>query len=253
MGNSRNWLLVNEHFTAPQGEGPYMGQTAYWTRLGGCDQVCSWCDTPQTWVYDERHAKKHQAHVLYDPKVELHRESVDELVRSMLRHYLRHFVFTGGETLLQLEPVSQVISGVNEESYDHPFFEIETAGIHPAGELAHYDNVHFNVSPKLASSGNPIEKRRNPAAIASLLDCRSVFKFVVDTREPSQALLDIEEIHELAYEWSLPPNRIWLSPCGFTESEVIFGMRQLEPIAIENGWNLSSRLHILMHGNERGH
>jgi len=250
----RNWLLVNEHFTAPQGEGPFMGQTAYWTRLGGCNLACSWCDTPQTWVFDDRHVELHQAHVKYDPRIELHREEVKSLVGTMLAQKLRHYVFTGGEPLLQLEPVTSVIRWVSEESYDLPIFEIETAGTIVPGELNIAQNVHFNVSPKLKSSGNELEKRRNGEAIAYFRNNpNAIFKFVVDTRDPQGVHRDIVEIWELAEQWKLPANRIWLSPCGFTESEVIYGMRQLEPMAIKHGWNLSSRLHILMHGNERGH
>jgi hypothetical protein len=91
-------------------------------------------------------------------------------------------------------------------------------------------------------------------ALDKLSGCNSIFKFVVETRKDRIHLdLDIDEIHELIEEFRIPNYRVWLSPCGITESEVIFGMRQLEPIVIANGWNLSSRLQVLMHGDKRGH
>ncbi|HEV2175272.1 MAG TPA: 7-carboxy-7-deazaguanine synthase QueE [Nitrospira sp.] len=249
---ARDWLLINEQFTAPQGEGPYMGRPAFWLRLGGCNLACRWCDTPDTWVFDERHVAAHDAHIKYDPRHTLHRATISSLVKQFVNHPLRRYAITGGEPLLQLEGVSQLISGVNELTYD-PFFEIETAGTIAPGELAEYENVWFNVSPKLASSGNPLAKRRIAPALSAFNDGSSCFKFVVDTRDPDQWRLDIEEVYEIIDEVGIPHGRVWLMPCGVTESEVIFGMRQLEEVVVKNGWNLSSRLHVLMHGSERGH
>ena len=32
-----------------QGEGPYLGRSADFIRLGGCNLTCYGCDTPYTW------------------------------------------------------------------------------------------------------------------------------------------------------------------------------------------------------------
>lgn len=248
----RDWLLVAEHFSAPQGEGPFMGRPAYWTRLGGCNLACKWCDSAFTWCYDERHVEMHENGVQYDPRTELHRESIPDLVKLMTGQPLRRFAITGGEPLLQLSGVSRVISGVNEEMEDVQF-EIETAGtIHP-GELGMYENVWFNVSPKLESSGNSFTKRRNPDALDALRSLPSCFKFVIDTRYPKQISADLVEVYEIVRYLELSENRIWLMPCGETLDEVQAGMKALEPIVMDTGWNLSSRLQVIMHGDERGH
>lgn len=248
---SRDWLLVSEHFTAPQGEGPNMGRPAYWTRLGGCGLFCSWCDSAHTWCYDERHVKVHDAHHKYDPRVELHRETIPALIDLLLDQPLNHYAITGGEPLLQRSPVSRVISGVNEEAYYAVSFEIETAGVVSPGELATYSNVSFNVSPKLASSGNPLELRRKLSVLREFVPLAGCFKFVIDTRKPDYSD-DIREVHELIDLVEIPHRRVWLMPCGDTLEEVVNGMRLLEPLVVKFDWNLSSRLHVLMHGNERG-
>lgn len=249
----RNWLLVNEEFSAPQGEGATMGRPAYWVRCGGCNQHCWWCDTPQTWVYDDRHAEMHDKHKLYDPRTELYRVSLPVLAERIRDQSLRRVVFTGGEPLLQAEQIAKLIRMLGEYSADRFSFEFETAGSIAPGELAHLPHVSFNVSPKLASSGNPRELRRNLDAINAFRECAGIFKFVIDTRNPPDVETDLREVQDLIDICNLPGERIWLSPCGTTVEEVISGMWALEPIAVKFGWNLSSRLHVLMHGNERGH
>ena len=32
-----------------QGEGPYVGASTLFVRLGACDLRCRWCDSPHTW------------------------------------------------------------------------------------------------------------------------------------------------------------------------------------------------------------
>jgi 7-carboxy-7-deazaguanine synthase len=38
-----------EVFSSAQGEGPYVGTSTLFVRLGGCDLRCRWCDSPHTW------------------------------------------------------------------------------------------------------------------------------------------------------------------------------------------------------------
>jgi organic radical activating enzyme len=242
-------LLVSEEFTAPQGEGPHMGRPMYWVRLGGCGLECTWCDEPQTWVFDERHRKMHEGGKAYDPKAELSRVTVENLASRIAVTNYTTVAVTGGEPLLQQEAVGALI--------DHPLmggmsFEFETAGVITPWRLAGYGNVRFNVSPKLASSGNPVAKRRNDAAIAALRALDSVFKFVLDTRQNGMWQADLTEVEYLTRQWDIPPGRVWVMPCGTTPGEVTEGMLLLEPVALARQWNLSSRLQVFMHGDARG-
>lgn len=242
-------LLLAEEFCAPQGEGPSMGRPMYWLRLGGCGLHCKWCDTPYTHVFDHRKAATHDDGKAYDPRVELYRASVDEVARRILPTGLRTVAVTGGEPLLQQAAVRELIG--------HPFmerraFEFETAGVIKPAALAGLPNVRFNVSPKLGNSGNTVSERRNPEAITALLRQDSVFKFVLDTRLDLVWQADLEEVLYLVREWEIPADRVWLMPCGTTPVAVTAGMLMLEPVCIMHGWNLSARLQVFMHGDERG-
>jgi hypothetical protein len=116
-----------------------------------------------------------------------------------------------------------------------------------------YENVWFNVSPKLASSGNEIGLRRNIPALIELRDLPSCFKFVIDSRDADRMKQDIYEACDLIEMLELTRERVWLMPCGDTLEAVVSGMRKLEPIAVASGFNLSSRLQTIMHGDERGY
>jgi organic radical activating enzyme len=39
-----------EMFSSFQGEGPHVGRSTLFVRLGGCDLRCAWCDSPGTWI-----------------------------------------------------------------------------------------------------------------------------------------------------------------------------------------------------------
>lgn len=42
-------LPLMEDFYTIQGEGFHAGKPAYFTRIGGCDVGCSWCDVKESW------------------------------------------------------------------------------------------------------------------------------------------------------------------------------------------------------------
>ncbi|MBV9933157.1 MAG: 7-carboxy-7-deazaguanine synthase QueE, partial [Actinobacteria bacterium] len=84
-------LTVSECFgPTVQGEGPSVGRRAGFVRLGKCNLACEFCDTPYTWRWDD-----------HDPAVELHEQSVADIVERVTAMDVPMVVITGGEPLLQ--------------------------------------------------------------------------------------------------------------------------------------------------------
>lgn len=250
--STEHTLLVSEEFTAPQGEGPHAGRPMYWLRLGGCNLACKWCDAAYACFYDKRSAAQHETGRVYDPQQELTRYHVDEVADRIHCSNLTTVAVTGGEPLIQQVRVAELIAHPLLKAHQ---WEFETAGTLVPTSLAKLKNVRFVVSPKLASSGNSEARRRNPAAIKALLAVPgTAFKFVVDGRKSFWLWeTDLAEVEYLCRTWQLPPDKVWLMPCGTTPEEVATGMQQLEPIAMARGYNLSGRAQVFMHGDERGH
>ncbi len=103
----------------------------------------------------------------------------------------------------------------------------------------------FSVSPKLANSGVPLERRIRPEALAAFAACgKAVFKFV------ACGTGDLDEARELAAQFGLAP--VWIMPEGTTAGRVLAGMRELADGVLERGWNLTGRSHVLIWGGARG-
>lgn len=224
-------LVVNEWFGPTiQGEGPSTGRRCGFVRLGRCNQACVWCDEPQTWAWDR-----------FDQSSELHEMAVDDVVGVIEAMDVDMVVVTGGEPLLQqaeLEQLLRVLKGRGMR------IEIETAGtIEPnmAGDLVD----QWNVSPKLANSGNPLERRYRPDVLRAFeATRRAIFKFVVCERS------DLEEVDGIVGECGL--SDVWIMPEGTSAPTLLQRSAELADDVVKRGWNLSSRLHILLWGDRRG-
>lgn len=214
-----------------QGEGPTAGQRAVFLRLGGCNLTCSWCDTAYTWDASR-----------FNLRDEITDLPIEDVVRQLLSSRSERIVVTGGEPLLQERAVVQVLQEVR---FAVPHVEIETNGTRAPSEdlVALVDQ--FNVSPKLAHSGS------DPAKAVNLLKLRdfertgkAVFKFVV--RDPA----DLDEVDQIVLGAHL--SNVWLMPEGTTAEAVTDRLRWMCDAAIQRGWNVTSRLHILAWDDRRG-
>lgn len=225
-------LVVSEIFGPTfQGEGPSAGRRAAFVRLGGCNLDCGWCDTRYTWDRSR-----------YDLARETERLSCDEILRRIRTINASLLVVTGGEPLLQQDRLAPVLAACRAEGRA---VEVETNGTVLPGDALAGLVTRFNVSPKLANSGVPAGRRIRPDVLAGLRDTgRAVFKFVV--RGPD----DLDEVGGLEADHGLAP--VWIMPCGATADEVVAVMRAVADQVLERGWNLTSRLHVLLWGGERG-
>jgi organic radical activating enzyme len=140
-----------------------------------------------------------------------------------------------GEPLRQQQALVEVARSVRTSAR----LLVETQGtITPAREVAELVDV-FVVSLTLAHSGVARTVRIVPEAIAALaVTGKAHWKFVART------ISDLGEIADLAEEFALRP--VWVVPHGRTPAAVLDGQRRLADAVLGRGWNLSTRLHILL-------
>ena len=230
-----------EIFAALQGEGPSAGRPCAFLRLSRCNLACQWCDTAYTWRFtgDNRPHRDGIAFDRAENQLTLPEAEVARRIAALDRDRL---VITGGEPLLQAPALARMLGDLPGMTV-----EIETNGtIVPAPALDALV-AQYNVSPKLAHSGNPAELALVPKALAFFAaDRRAVFKFVV------AAPADASEVQALAEAHALARSRIWLMPEG-RDSESLRGRALwLSDICLQLGFRFSDRLHIHLSGDTRG-
>lgn len=230
-------LAVSEVFGPTfQGEGPSLGRRCSFVRLGGCNLHCVWCDTPYTWDWTGQNGK------VFDPRRELTKITTADVWAEVQRQSTGMLVVTGGEPLLQQDGLAELLDRAKRAGW---WVEVETAGsVEPSSAVVGLVDG-FNVSLKLANSGNDLKERQSELAISALqLSGKANWKFVVTKLE------DLEEIQVLADAFDLHP--IWVMPEGIDAETISARMETLADAVLERGWNLTTRLQILIWGNRRG-
>ncbi len=232
-------LVVNEIFgPTVQGEGRSLGRRCAFLRLGGCNLSCSWCDTPYTWDW----TGAGESGVAHDPRKELHRRPVAEVVAELVEFDTDLIVISGGEPLGQQERLIPLVADLTGRGKE---IEIETNGTHAAHPELVSAGVRFNVSPKLSHSGDPEYRRIVPDALANLSSLPdSTFKFVC------HGTGDLDEVAKLVAAFDLPS--VWIMPIGRTADDITKRTGELAAAVIDRGWNLTTRLHTLLWDDKRG-
>lgn len=230
-----------EIFASLQGEGPSGGVPVAFVRLSRCNLACQWCDTAYTWRFTGDN-RPHRDGAVFDRaanQIPLDEADVAERIAALGQSRL---VVTGGEPLLQGAALARMLAHLPDMAV-----EVETNGTVEAHPTLDPLIAQYNVSPKLAHSGNDAALALIPERLAAFAaDARAWFKFVI--AEPE----DVAEVLDLRQRYALPADRIFLMAEG-TDSEALRDREQwLSGLCLEHGFRMTDRLHIHLYGDTRG-
>jgi len=169
-------MNIHKIFTSLSGEPDgfsNQGGLATFVRLQGCNLNCTWCDTTLTL-----------------PRAGGEEMSVSKVAEQC---FTKHVIITGGEPLLQLEEVNQLVNKLCSHSGKSHLVTIETNGAIPitidVGRVK-YNSLRFVVDYKLGSSG--MNEFMQPEIFDELFSL-DVIKFVIkdlqDYRQAKEVIL----------------------------------------------------------------
>ena len=230
-----------EIFASLQGEGPSQGKPCAFVRLSRCNLACVWCDTPYTWHF-EGDNRPHRGSETFARKSNQVTLEPEEAARRIAALGQPRLVVTGGEPLLQAPALVKMLALLPDIRV-----EIETNGTVAPPPALDGLVAQYNVSPKLAHSGNPADLALPPERLqAWAAEPRAICKFVI--AEPA----DVEEVLALAERFAIPRERIWLMAEGTDPTTLAAREQWLAPLCVKHGLTLSKRLHIELYGDTRG-
>jgi len=205
-------LKINEMFPAIQGEGSTSGKPVYFIRLSGCNAECDFCDT-----------KYHR----YGKNI-----SNREVIKSINKSELKNIVITGGEPLLQMDDVSELMLSLPNKR-----FYLETNGSLYHQAVGNFKKI--SCSPKKELIRNNIESYHKFNTLK-----QTTFKFVYE--------------HEYNYWWmnfidklKIENDRVWIMPEGATKKKQLEKMPEVINYCLKNKFNFSPRLHVLAFDTKR--
>jgi len=230
-----------EIFASLQGEGPSMGKPCAFIRLSRCNLACVWCDTAYTWRF-EGDTRPHRSGLAYDRKANQMTLSEEDAAARIAPLGQQRLVVTGGEPLLQAAALARMLAllpGIR--------VEIETNGTVAPPPALDALVRQYNVSPKLAHSGNAAMLALAPERLAQwAAEPRAAFKFVI--AEPS----DVDEVLGLMAQHAVPPERVYLMAEGTDPATLTLREKWLAQLCLKHELTLSKRLHIELYGDTRG-
>jgi organic radical activating enzyme len=230
-----------EIFASLQGEGPSVGMPVAFVRLSRCNLACTWCDTAYTWRF-EGDNRPHRAGIAFDRKANQVMLSPEDTAAQIAALGQKRLVITGGEPLLQAGALAEMLAHLPDIAV-----EIETNGT--VAPLARLDVRvdQYNVSPKLAHSGNPADLALIPERLdAWASEPRAFLKFVI------AAPKDVAEVLELQRRYRFRPDRVFLMAEGTDSATQRERQAWLSELCLQHGFRMSDRMHIHLYGDTRG-
>ena len=250
-------MKVSEIFLSLQGEGIFSGYPAVFIRLGGCNLNCSFCDTTEVMnKWKEKTPKQVITYLKYRG-----------WYKKMIQDHVR-VVFTGGEPMLQLREINELITLIEADSTKYEQknnnnvsgfcpTNMETNGTIFTKDFSDLKIGHTVISPKLSNSGIKKALRYKRKNLKQFLNAMRLddysFKFVVSHKK------DIDEIEkDFIKPFKLAPDQIWLMAMtppkpeffgntfnGITlRTDYRFGAIEIAKACLEHSFNYSPRLHI---------
>ncbi len=230
--DDRTQLKVSEIFESLQGEGPHAGSPCVFLRLAVCNLRCTWCDTKYTWDF-----KQHR----YEDEVK--EQTVVEVAKVLTDLAPRHLVITGGEPLLQMAALEELL-GLLDPAV---FVEVETNGtLAPSAFLAERVQ-HWNVSPKLANSGESAARRLRSEPLAAFSALKGAWLKLV-----LLGAADWDEAAALLAATAWPRERALIMPVATTSAELSQRAPSVAALAVQHQLRFSTRLQLLLWDGARG-
>lgn len=211
-------MRLNEVFYSIQGEGRSVGHPVLFIRLSGCNLQCGFCDTK----YHLESKENFEPHEL-----------------ALLKKH-KHWVFTGGEPLLQDSLVVNLIQWLEPD-----YVEIETNGtLLPSEELQRLVD-QWNISPK-ESRFQLQTLNTSPNILAMKKLNRKTVKFVYVDKE-SEKFID-----ELVMKFEINPLTIWIMPEGRSKEDQEKLQQHVWNYCLKKGYKFSPRLQATVWDIKRG-
>lgn len=234
-----------EIFASLQGEGPSMGMPVAFVRLSRCNLACTWCDTAYTWRFANEQGGDNRPHrdgIAFDRKANQVTLSPEETAAKIAALGQNRLVITGGEPLLQAPALTEMLAHLPDMAV-----EIETNGTVAPPVRLDIRVDQYNVSPKLAHSGNAADLALLPERLdAWAAEPRAFLKFVVASPD------DVAEVLALQRRYRFRPERVFLMAEGTDSAALRARQAWLAPLCLEHGLRMSDRLHIHLYGDTRG-
>lgn len=239
-----------EIFYTIQGEGKNLGRPSIFVRSSLCNLHCIWCDTDYTWNWEGtrfKHVKDAEpGYAKFRMEEQIVEMKVEEIAAEVMKYPCKNLVLTGGEPMMQQEDWVALMELLRDKDESY-FFEVETNGTKlPIPAFDQYIN-QYNVSPKLANSGNKKSLREKADVYAYFAENpKAIFKFVQTKEE------DLDETLGLIRQYKIPANRVYLMPEGTSPEALKAKQLWLVEVCKQHGFNYTDRLHVHIYGPKRG-
>lgn len=229
-------------FHTIQGEGELLGRPATFVRLHHCNLTCTFCDTWYTWRKDTKE--------FWQEPYNLDSRGLMGEIRAAqakkgIKNPCNHIVFTGGEPMLQQDRILSFL-----QDYDYITCEIETNGTIPPNnllaQLAQRGRVFFNVSPKIANSGNEYVNSVKFDVLKIYSQVGASFKFVVNS------VADVMEVEKLILsKVKTLKDKVWFMPEGDTIPTVQKSIAAIRDYILRYGYNITPRFQLNLYPNKK--